>query len=44
MKKPKTKNDRLPTLIEKEVSLKQATNIEEKITILADEKYTSEKT
>ncbi|MBX4258617.1 exonuclease [Clostridium estertheticum] len=34
----KAKNDKLPTLIEKEVSLKQASNIEEKITYLANEK------
>ncbi|MBW9170112.1 AAA family ATPase [Clostridium estertheticum] len=32
------KNDKLPTLIEKEVSLKQASNIEEKIIYLANEK------
>lgn len=34
----KSKNDKLPTLIEKEVSLKQASNIEEKIIYLANEK------
>ena len=34
----KTKNDKLPSLIEKEVSLKQATYIEEKIINLAKEK------
>ncbi|MCB2293991.1 AAA family ATPase [Clostridium algoriphilum] len=34
----KIKNDKLPTLIEKEVSLKQATYIEEKINFLANEK------
>jgi len=34
----KIKNEKLPTLIEKEVSLKQATYIEEKIIFLADEK------
>jgi len=33
-----SKNNKLPILIEREVSLKQATNIEEKITYLADEK------
>ncbi|MBX4269020.1 AAA family ATPase [Clostridium estertheticum] len=33
-----SKNDKLPTLIEKEVSLKQASNIEEKIIYLANEK------
>ncbi|MBU3161083.1 AAA family ATPase [Clostridium frigoris] len=34
----KSKDDKLPTLIEKEVSLKQASNVEEKIIYLANEK------